>query len=248
MKVAKLRAAAARDPGRRIVVALDVPHLDQAMELARRLRDVAGMFKVGLELFSAAGPRAVEELRALGAPVFLDLKFHDIPATVAGAVRSVGRLGASLLTVHASGGSEMLRAAAEAAAALPDPPVILGVTVLTSLESADLDAVGLSGPPEAAVARLALLACAAGAGGLVCSPREVAALRAALGPTPLLVVPGVRPAGGELLDQKRVSTPAETVAAGADLLVVGRPITRAVDPAAAARAIAAEISKSGRAS
>ncbi len=246
MKTSELRAAAAQDPGRRIVVALDVPDLDQALELARALRDVAGMFKVGLELFSATGPRAVEAVRALGVPVFLDLKLHDIPATVAGAVRSIGRLGASLLTVHASGGSEMLRAAAEAAAALPDPPVILGVTVLTSLESADLEAVGLSGPPEVAVLRLARLTCSAGAGGLVCSPREVAALRAALGPAPLLVVPGVRPAGKELSDQKRVSTPAEAVASGADLLVVGRPITRAADPPAAARAIAAEMAQSRR--
>jgi orotidine-5'-phosphate decarboxylase len=246
MGVLQLRAAAARELTRRIIVALDVPDLDRAVELARALRDTVGLFKIGLELFSAHGPAAVEAVRAVGTPIFLDLKLHDIPATVAGAVRAVGRLGVAMLTVHAAGGEEMLRAAVEAARSLEDPPVVLGVTVLTSLADADLDAVGLAGPPEAAVARLARLACSSGAGGLVCSPREAAALRSALGPGPLLVVPGVRPAGKELSDQKRVSTPADAVAAGADLLVIGRPITRASDPAAAARSIAVEMAESGR--
>jgi orotidine-5'-phosphate decarboxylase len=170
--------------------------------------------------------------------VFLDLKLHDIPNTVEGAARSAAASGASLLTVHASGGAAMIGAAVRGAG----PGVrVLAVTVLTSLDAAALDAIGLAGPPESAVVRLARLAVDAGAGGLVCSPQEVAAVRAAVGPGPLLVVPGVRPAGAARGDQARVATPSDTVRAGADVIVVGRPLREGGDPVAAARAIAAEL-------
>jgi orotidine-5'-phosphate decarboxylase len=170
--------------------------------------------------------------------VFLDLKLHDIPNTVEGAARSAARLGARLLTVHAAGGPAMVQAAARGAG----PGVrVLAVTVLTSLDTATLDEIGLVGPPEAAVVRLARLAIDAGAGGLVCSPHEVEAVRAAVGPAPLLVVPGVRPAGAAKGDQSRVAAPAVAVRAGADVIVVGRPLREGGDPAAAARRIAAEL-------
>ena len=202
-----------------------------------------GLVKVGLELFVAAGPEGVARVADAGIPLFLDLKLHDIPTTVAGAVRAAARLGASMLTLHAAGGEGMIAAAREAAeAALGPRPVLLAVTVLTSLDRRDLDAIGLAGPPEAAVLRLARLALAAGADGLVCSAREVAALRAALGQEPILVVPGIRPAGSPADDQRRTMTPREAVSAGADWLVIGRPITRSPDPSAAARAIAASVS------
>jgi orotidine-5'-phosphate decarboxylase len=222
----------------RICFALDFPSLGEAMPFARLLAPQVGMLKVGLELYAAAGPAAVEAVAGLGRPVFLDLKLHDIPNTVEGAARSAARFGASLLTVHAAGGAAMVRAAVKGAG----PGVrVLAVTVLTSLDAATLDAVGLAGPPEAAVVRLARLAVEAGAGGLVCSPQEVAAVRAAVGPGPLLVVPGVRPAGASLGDQARVATPAAAVRAGADVIVVGRPLREASDPAAAAEEIAREI-------
>jgi orotidine-5'-phosphate decarboxylase len=196
------------------------------------------MLKVGLELFAAGGPAAVRSAAALGRPVFLDLKLHDIPNTVEGAARSAAASGASLLTVHASGGEAMVRAAVRGAGGRLR---VLAVTVLTSLDDAVLAAVGLAGPTEEAVVRLARLAVAAGADGVVCSPREVAAVRAAVGPGPLLVVPGVRPAGSARGDQVRVATPGEAVRAGADLLVLGRPLRDAPDPAAAARAVAASL-------
>jgi len=196
------------------------------------------MLKVGLELFAAEGPAAVRAAAALGRPVFLDLKLHDIPNTVEGAARSAAASGASLLTVHASGGEAMVRAAVRGAG---ERLRVLAVTVLTSLDDAALAAVGLAGPAGAAAIRLARLAVAAGAGGIVCSPREVAAVRAAVGPGPLLVVPGVRPAGSARGDQVRVASPAEAVRAGADVLVLGRPLRDAPDPAAAARAIAASL-------
>jgi orotidine-5'-phosphate decarboxylase len=178
----------------------------------------------------------VRAAAALGRPVFLDLKLHDIPATVEGAARSAAASGASLLTVHAAGGAEMVRAAVKGAGGRLR---VLAVTVLTSLDADALDAVGLAGPPEAAVVRLARLAVGAGAGGLVCSPHEVGAVRAAVGAGPLLVVPGVRPEGAARGDQARVATPEAAVAAGADVIVVGRPLRDAPDPVAAARAIAA---------
>ncbi|MFL5264632.1 MAG: orotidine-5'-phosphate decarboxylase [Anaeromyxobacteraceae bacterium] len=219
----------------RVCAALDFNTWAAAERFARAVAPEVGMLKVGLELFAAEGPPAVRAAAALGRPVFLDLKLHDIPNTVEGAARSAAASGASLLTVHASGGEEMMRAAVRGAG----PGVrILAVTVLTSLDAAALAAVGLAGSPEHAVVRLAALAVRAGVAGLVCSPLEVAAVRAAVGPAPLLVVPGVRPAGAAKGDQARVATPAEAVRAGADVLVVGRPLRDAPDPAAAARLIA----------
>jgi orotidine-5'-phosphate decarboxylase len=222
-------------PRDRICAALDFPTWAAAEPFARAVAPEVGLLKVGLELFAAEGPSAVRAAAALGLPVFLDLKLHDIPNTVEGAARSAAACGASLLTVHASGGAAMVRAAVRGAG----PGVrVLAVTVLTSLDDAALASVGLAGPAEAAVVRLARLAVAAGAGGLVCSPHEVAAVRAAVGPGPLLVVPGVRPPGASRDDQARVATPAEAVRAGADVVVVGRPLREGPDPAAAARAIA----------
>ncbi len=222
----------------RICAALDFPSWARAEPFARAIAPAVGMLKVGLELFTAEGPPAVRAAAALGRPVFLDLKLHDIPATVEGAARSAALTGASLLTVHASGGTEMIRAAVRGAG---DRIRVLAVTVLTSLDAAALQAIGLAGPPDAAVVRLARLAVAAGASGLVCSPKEVAQVRAAVGPAPLLVVPGVRPAGAAKGDQARVATPEDAVRAGADVIVVGRPLRDAPDPVAAARAIAAAI-------
>jgi len=222
----------------RICAALDFGSWREAEPFARAVAPEVGLLKVGLELFAAEGPAAVRAAAALGRPVFLDLKLHDIPNTVEGAARSAAGSGAALLTVHASGGAAMIRAAVRGAG----PGVrILAVTVLTSLDGAALDAIGLVGPPEAAVVRLARLAIDAGAGGIVCSPQEVAAVRAAVGPGPLLVIPGVRPAGAAKGDQARTATPAEAVAAGADVLVIGRPLRDAPDPAAAARAISGSI-------
>jgi orotidine-5'-phosphate decarboxylase len=219
----------------RLCAALDLPSLAAAEPFARAIAPHVGMLKVGLELFVAEGPPAVRAVAALGRPVFLDLKLHDIPNTVEGAARSAAASGAALLTVHAAGGAEMVRAAVRGAG----PGVrVLAVTVLTSLDAAALERIGLEGPPEAAVVRLARLAVDAGAGGLVCSPHEVGAVRAAVGPGPLLVVPGVRPAGAARGDQARVATPAEAVRAGADVIVLGRPLRDAADPAAAAREIA----------
>jgi len=220
----------------RICVALDFPSWREAEPFARTVAPGVGILKVGLEMFTAEGPAAVRAAAALGRPVFLDLKLHDIPNTVEGAARSAAASGASLLTVHASGGPAMVAAAVKGAGGKLR---VLAVTVLTSLDAAALRAVGLDGPPEAAVVRLARLAVDAGAGGLVCSPHEVRAVRAAVGPGPLLVVPGVRPAGAAKGDQARVATPAEAVAAGADVIVLGRPLRDAPDPLAAAREIAA---------
>jgi orotidine-5'-phosphate decarboxylase len=222
----------------RICVPLDFPTLGEAERFARLLAPHVGMLKVGLELFTAEGPPAVRAAAALGRPVFLDLKLHDIPNTVEGAARSAAATGARLLTVHAAGGAAMIRAAVRGAGS---GVRILAVTVLTSLDAAALGEVGLAGPPQEAVVRLAKLAVAAGAGGLVCSPQEVRAVRAAVGPGPLLVVPGIRPAGASVGDQARVATPAAAVADGADVIVVGRPLREAADPVAAAQRIAAEL-------
>ncbi len=222
----------------RICAALDFPALPEAEAYARGIAPHVGMLKVGLELFAAEGPAAVRAVAALGRPVFLDLKLHDIPNTVEGAARSAAASGAKLLTVHAAGGPAMVKAAVKGAG----PGVrILAVTVLTSIDAATLERIGMAGPPEQAVVRLARMAVEAGAGGLVCSPQEVRAVRAAVGAGPLLVVPGIRPAGAALGDQARVATPAAAVADGADVIVVGRPLREAKDPAAAARAIGAEI-------
>ena len=205
------------------------------------LGDAVSTYKVGKQLFTAAGPGAVRELIGSGHKVFLDLKFHDIPSTVASAVRAACELGVSMLTVHASGGTKMLKAAVEAASAAKRPPLVLAVTVLTSFSEADLKEVGVAGPARGQVLRLASLAQRAGCGGVIASAREAQVIRRTLGASLAIVTPGVRPAGGPKDDQTRVTTPAEAVAAGADYIVVGRPITGAKDPAAAARAILEEI-------
>lgn len=220
-----------------VAVALDAPDLDRALAWAKAAGPYVSTVKVGLEVFLRDGADAVSGAREAsgGRDVFLDLKLHDIPNTVAGAVRSVARLAPTYLTVHASGGTAMIRAAADAA-----PEVnIVAVTVLTSMAEADLAAVGLAGPSIEAARRLAGLAVAAGARSIVCSPREVAAVRAEVGAGIVLITPGVRPAGAALGDQSRVATPEQALADGADLLVIGRPITGAADVAEAARTIAA---------
>jgi len=222
----------------RICAALDFGSWREAEPFARTIAPHVGLLKVGLELFTAEGPSVVRAAASLGKPLFLDLKLHDIPNTVEGAARSASATGAALLTVHASGGAEMIRAAVRGGGRKVR---ILAVTVLTSLDGAALEQIGLAGPPESAVVRLARLAVEAGADGLVCSPHEVAAVRAAVGPGPLLVVPGVRPAGAAIGDQARVATPEAAVRAGADVIVLGRPLRDAPDPAAAAAAIAAAI-------
>jgi orotidine-5'-phosphate decarboxylase len=234
------------DPAQRLIVALDGMGADQALELAAALPQLRWV-KVGLELFVAAGPPVVQRLRQQGLRVFLDLKFHDIPATMAGACRSAARLGAELITVHACAGSEALEqaqaAAVEGAAAAGLPaPTLLAVTVLTSWEQRRFaQQLAIGEPLEHYVPRLAQLAAQAGIGGCVCSPLEVEQLRRAH-PEPFrLVTPGIRPAGAPLGDQQRVMTPAQAVAAGASHLVVGRPITAASDPAAAFAACCAEL-------
>jgi orotidine-5'-phosphate decarboxylase len=219
-----------------VAVALDAPELDTAARWASLVAPHVSTLKVGLELYLRYGAEAVTRVRDAGdADLFLDLKLHDIPATVAGAARSVARLKPAYLTVHAAGGPDMVRAAVEAA---PDTRVA-AVTLLTSLGDADLAALGVAGPVPAAVLRFAVLAVEAGARALVCSPREASAVRAAVGPDVVIITPGVRPAGADVQDQARVATPESALAAGADLVVVGRPITRADDPGAAAAAIAA---------
>jgi len=218
-----------------VAVALDTPDLPTAQRWADAVRPHVAVLKVGLELYLRHGPQVAA--LAEGCELFLDLKLHDIPHTVAGAARSVAVLCPRYLTVHASGGADMVRAAVEAAPEI----TIAGVTVLTSLSARDLDAVGLAGPALDAVRRLAGLAVGAGAGALVCSPHEVAAVRAEVGPGIVLITPGVRPAGADAGDQARVATPAQALADGADLLVVGRPVTAAADPGSAAAALAASL-------
>ena len=221
-----------------IIVALDEPSLDEAKKLMQRLEGRAQFYKVGLQLFTAAGPAAVEAVKRHGARVFLDLKLHDIPNTVASAVRSACELGVDLCTIHLSGGPEMCAAAVAEAG---DKTTILGVTVLTSSNQATLEACGVHGSVGEQVVRLAKMGYAAGVRGFVASALELPLLRAELGKDPLLVIPGVRPAGTEAGDQKRTATPADVVRGGATHLVVGRPISRAEDPAAAYEAIGQEI-------
>jgi orotidine-5'-phosphate decarboxylase len=225
----------------RIIAAIDTGHTARAEQLALALAPRTGLLKIGLELFCTGGPVVVTRI-AEQAPVFLDLKLHDIPNTVAGAVRSLLPLRPAMLTLHAGGGPAMIAAAREAAElAGAARPMLLAVTVLTSMDAATLSEIGVAGGPVQQVLRLARMALAAGADGLVCSPQEVACIRDAHGAAPFLVVPGVRPAGSAIGDQARVATPAEAIAAGADWLVIGRPITGAADPAAAAEAIAASL-------
>jgi orotidine-5'-phosphate decarboxylase len=221
-----------------IAVALDAPDVETAARWAMAVTPHVSVVKVGLELFCRTGPSVVETVRGgSGVDLFLDLKLHDIPNTVGAAAKAVARLKPRYLTVHASGGSDMVKAAVESA-----PEVtIAAVTVLTSLSAPGLEAIGLAGPPLDAVRRLAALAVGAGAGALVCSPMEVAAVRAEVGPGVVLITPGVRPAGADLQDQARVATPQQALNDGADLLVIGRPITGAADPGAAAAEIAASL-------
>jgi orotidine-5'-phosphate decarboxylase len=226
--------------GKRLIVALDTVELSKAGAWANAVAPHVGLFKLGLEFFLANGADGFRTIT--GAPIFLDLKLHDIPNTVAGGVRAVLKLRPRMLTVHASGGAAMVRAACEAAAgAGADRPMILGVTVLTSLSAADLQTVGIAAAPSEQALRLGRLAVEAGADGLVCSPLEVAMLRQALGPAVKLVVPGIRPEGSAADDQARTMTPAQAIARGADWIVVGRPITAAADPAATAAGIASGI-------
>ena len=234
------------DPKDRLAVALDFPSAVEAFDLVDRLDGACQWLKVGMELYYAAGNGLVEALRGRGYSVFLDLKLHDIPNTVTGAVRSVTSAGASLLTVHAGGGAAMMRAAA-AAANVPGGPRLLAVTVLTSMDAAELAEVGVAASPGNQVLLLARLAKAAGIDGMVCSAGEVEALRKVMGPETMLVVPGIRPVGSDVGDQRRVATPEVAIARGASMLVVGRPITKAADPGTAARAILGEIERAATA-
>ncbi len=228
----------------RLIVALDVSTATDARRIVLSVGKAAGSFKVGKQLFTAEGPAFVRELVAAGQRIFLDLKFHDIPNTVSGAVQEAARMGVKMLTVHAGGGSAMLRAAVEAAATSPDPPAVLAVTVLTSLTDADLAETGVSGRVPDQVLRLANLAQKAGCQGVVASAREAPRLRQELGPDLWIVAPGIRPAGEAASDQARVVTPAAAISAGVTYMVVGRPITKAADPGQAAEAIVAEIETS----
>lgn len=229
------------EPKERLAVALDFPSAKPALDLVDRLAGSCLWFKVGMELYYAAGNGFVGTLRDRGFNVFLDLKFHDIPNTVSGAVRSAAQAGASLLTIHATGGPAMMAAAAEAAATAPGAPRLLAVTILTSMDAHELNAVGVAASPAEQVLRLAHLAKQAGISGMVCSAEEVGTLRSELGTETLLVIPGIRPSGSDIGDQKRIATPREAIERGASMLVVGRPITRAADPAQATQSILEEI-------
>ncbi len=228
---------------KRLIVALDVKNAKVAEELMKRLEGECQWFKVGMELFTAAGPAVVEMLTARGHSVFLDLKFHDIPNTVAGAVRSAAALGVRMINVHAGGGPAMLEAARTALEGMTNPPELLAVTVLTSMDAAQLKATGMRRSPAEQVELLARMCMKSGIRGFVCSPQEVAAVRALTGAEGVLVVPGIRPAGAEVGDQKRMATPAVALGAGASYLVVGRPITQAPHPAEAAEAILQDMAR-----
>ena len=227
----------------RLIVALDVPTAEAAIGLVNQLETTCHWFKVGMELFTAAGPAVIEPLIARGHNIFLDLKFHDIPNTVAGAVRSAAALGVRMVTLHASGGPAMLAAARQAIEGIENPPQLLAVTVLTSMDMAQLAAIGLQRTPAGQVDLLARMGIAAGMNGFVCSPEEVEPLRKLTGPDSVLVIPGIRPAGAATGDQKRIATPADALRRGASHLVVGRPVTQAADPAEAAEAILQEMAQ-----
>ena len=232
----------------KLIVALDVESPTKALGLVRELHDIAGMFKVGSQLFTSAGPQIVKDIIALNAKVFLDLKFHDIPHQVAGAARAAAELGVSLFTIHASGGSEMMRWTVESVAEVADKnsgvrSQVLAITVLTSIDATVLSQIGVTSSPEESVLRLVRLAESSGVDGVVASPQEIKTIRNAVSDAKFLVVtPGIRPSTASQEDQKRVATPAAAIAAGASYLVVGRPITAAPDPLAAAHQIVAEMS------
>ena len=226
-----------------VFVALDTPDLERALAIARAVKPHVGGLKVGLEFITALGPGGGRRIVEIGLPVFADTKFHDIPNTVAGAARAIAMLGVSMFNLHASGGEAMMRAAAEAIADVHPRPLLIAVTVLTSLDDAALVSVGQRGPSAAQVERLAALAKASGLDGVVCSAHEIASVRKVCGPDFLAVVPGIRPSGSAVGDQRRVMTPAGALAAGADVLVIGRPITAAADPGKAAQSIAQELVK-----
>ena len=233
---------------KKLIIALDVETPGKALDLVKQLHSIAGMFKVGSQLFTAAGPSIVHDILAQDSKVFLDLKFHDIPHQVAGAARSAAELGVSLFTIHASGGSEMMLRAVdsvnEVAAKRGTRSAILAITVLTSIDATILSQIGVTSTPSESVVRLAKLAEASGVDGVVASPQEIETIRNTVAsPEFLVVTPGIRPAANEAGDQKRTATPAAAIAAGASYLVVGRPITGAPDPLAAAHEIIAEIER-----
>jgi orotidine-5'-phosphate decarboxylase len=227
----------------RVIVALDYPDAKSALALASRLDPELCRLKVGKELYTAAGPSLIEKLRGSGFGIFLDLKFHDIPSTVAGACVAAAELGVWMINVHALGGRAMMEAARAALSSRSARPKLIAVTLLTSMGVTDMEEIGLTGGPQEAVVRLARMTQACGLDGVVCSPQETAALRRQLGTDFCLVTPGIRPAEAAQDDQKRVATPRQALAGGADYLVIGRPITQAPDPLAALRAINAEIAQ-----
>lgn len=229
-------------PANPVFCALDTTDVAKALTWAKAIKPYVGGLKIGMEFFNANGPQGVAKVAEVGLPIFLDLKLHDIPNTVAGGIRGLMPLGIAITNIHTSGGPAMMRAAAdEAAKAGAKRPKIIGVTMLTSLDASDLAAVGINATPSEQVIRLAKLAQASGLDGVVCSAHEIEPLRRACGKDFMLVVPGIRPAGASLADQKRVMTPREAFALGATIIVIGRPITEAADPAAAARAIRDEL-------
>jgi len=228
--------------GPRVIVALDYPDAASALRLVTCLTPDLCRLKVGKELFTRAGPQLVEELAGRGFDVFLDLKFHDIPNTVASACHAAADLGVWMVNVHALGGERMLLAAREGLERASQPPLLIAVTILTSMDTNDLAAVGLSGSPEDNVVRLAALAHQSGLDGVVCSSRETVIIRNRLGPDFSLITPGIRPAGSQADDQRRVMTPADAIRAGSNYLVIGRPVTRADDPVSVLRTINSELS------
>lgn len=227
----------------RVIVALDFPDANRALALAARLEPSACRLKVGKELFTAAGPGVIEKLRGAGFGIFLDLKYHDIPNTVAGACAAAADLGVWMINVHALGGRAMMAAASGALAGRSSRPKLVAVTLLTSMGEPDMRDIGIAGSPQDTVGRLAQLAQSCGLDGVVCSAQEARALRQQCGQNFLLVTPGIRPAGSGANDQRRVATPREALADGADYLVIGRPITHAPDPMAALRDINGEIAR-----
>ncbi len=229
-------------PANPVFCALDTTDVSKALAWAKAIKPYVGGLKIGMEFFNANGPQGVAKVAEVGLPIFLDLKLHDIPNTVAGGIRALLPLGIAITNIHAAGGPAMMRAAAdEAAKAGAKRPKIIGVTMLTSLDASDLAATGVTGTASEHVVRLAKLAQVSGLDGVVCSAHEIEPLRRACGPDFMLIVPGIRPAGATLADQKRVMTPHEAFALGATIIVIGRPITEAADPAAAARAIRDEL-------